>query len=197
MRTLFVGDVHGCSRALRELLKEARPDRLVLLGDLFAKGADPRGVWDIIKEHRAESVLGNHDARMLKVWGGPGEGPHVWAASQLPEEAHEWVAGLPVWMDEPGWIAVHAGLHPFEGLAGTDRRTALVVRRWPDDESPDNPFWWQLYTGEKRVFYGHDAMRGLQLHPKTIGLDTGAVYGLTLSGYLLEEERVIQVPGGA
>lgn len=196
-RTLFVGDVHGCARSLRALLAEARPDRLVLLGDLFAKGPDPRGVWDIIVEHRAESVLGNHDVRMLRVWGEAGDGAHHRACRALPEEARAWVGALPLWITGPGWVAIHAGLHPFAGLAGTDRRIATVLRRWPDDVSPENPFWWELYKGDARVFYGHDAMRGLQVHPRTIGLDTGAVYGGELTGYLLEEERVLSVPGNA
>ena len=37
-------------------------------------------------------------------------------------------------------------------------------------------------------------MRGLQVGKTTIGLDSGCVYGGELSGYLLEEERVVQVP---
>jgi hypothetical protein len=194
VRTLLVGDVHGCSGPLRALLREARPDRLVLLGDLFAKGPDPRGVWDIIRDTGAEAVLGNHDARLLDVWGTPGDTAHHVAARALSEEAREWTARLPLFLFGDCWIGVHAGLHPTEGIFGTTRRLALAMRRWPDDANLDNPFWWQVYTRAERVFYGHDAVRGLQLHARTIGLDTGCVYGNLLSGYLLEEERVVQVP---
>lgn len=196
MRTLLVGDVHGCAASLRALVAEARPDRLVLLGDLFNKGPDPRGVWDVVREHAAEAVLGNHDARMIRVWDTEGDSIHHTACRALPDEARAWLEGLPVFLHGDGWLAVHAGLHPHEGVEGTSRRTALVVRRWPDDENPENPFWWQLYRGAPRVFYGHDAFRGLQVHPRTVGLDSGAVYGNPLSGFLVEEERVIQVPGG-
>ncbi len=49
-RTLFVGDVHGCADELDKLLRKARPTRVVLLGDLFTKGPDPRGVWSLIRE---------------------------------------------------------------------------------------------------------------------------------------------------
>lgn len=195
MRTLFVGDVHGCAHSLRALLREARPDRLVLLGDLFAKGPDPLGVWRIIDERRAEAVLGNHDAKMLRLWGSPGDTPHHAACRALPDEARAWVRRLPLFLYGPGWTAVHAGLHPEHGVEGTPRRVATVVRRWPDDHDPELPFWWQLWRGPSRVFYGHDAVRGLQVHRHTVGLDSGAVYGAQLSGYLLEEERVIQVDG--
>lgn len=195
MRTLFVGDVHGCSGPLRALLAEARPDRLILVGDLFAKGPDPRGVWDIIREHRAEAVLGNHDARLLDVWDTPGDSAHHRAARALPNEARRWTAALPLFLYGPGWVAVHAGLHPEEGVFGTTRAMAITMRRWPDDLDHANPFWFKLWKGPERVFYGHDAVRGLQVHPRSVGLDSGCVYGNPLSGFLLEEERVFQVPG--
>jgi hypothetical protein len=195
VRTLFIGDVHGCADSLRALIAEARPDRVVLLGDLFNKGPDPAGVWDVIRETGAESVLGNHDERMLQRWGTPGDSSHHAAVRTLPDEAREWLAGLPLFLHGDGWLAVHAGVHPFEGEAGTTRKMALTMRRWPDDENPSNPFWWHLYRGDTRVIYGHDAIRGLQKHARTIGLDTGACYGNVLSGYLLEEDRVYEVRG--
>ncbi len=195
MRTLFVGDVHGCSGPLRALLAEARPDRLVLLGDIFAKGPDPRGVWDLIVEHRAEAVLGNHDARLLDVWDTPGDTAHHRAARALPDEAREWTAGLPLFLYGPGWIGVHAGLHPTEGVAGTTRAMALTMRRWPDDLDHGNPFWFHRWVGPDRVFYGHDAVRGLQVHPRSVGLDSGCVYGNPLSGWIEEEGRLVQVEG--
>ena len=64
-RTLFVGDVHGCSRELKKLLKKTRPTRVILVGDLFTKGPDPAGVWKLIRKHDAEAVLGNHDIAVL------------------------------------------------------------------------------------------------------------------------------------
>jgi hypothetical protein len=95
----------------------------------------------------------------------------------------------------PGWIAVHAGLHPARGIAGTTRAQALTMRRWPNDEDHQHPFWFQLWKGPERVIYGHDAVRGLQIHPHSVGLDSGCVYGRKLSGWLLEEGRVLQVLG--
>jgi len=46
-RTLAIGDVHGCSLALRALLAEIEPqpeDTLVLLGDYVDRGPDSCGV---------------------------------------------------------------------------------------------------------------------------------------------------------
>ena len=48
MRTIIIGDIHGCSGALRVLLERIKPDenadRLILLGDLFDRGPDSWGV---------------------------------------------------------------------------------------------------------------------------------------------------------
>ncbi len=192
MRTLFVGDVHGCAAQLTALVDRARPDRLVLLGDLWSKGPDPAGVWKIIEERRAEAVLGNHDERMLQVWGTDGDTGHHRACRALPSAARDWAARLPLFLYGEGWVAVHAGVHPELGPAGTARRTALTVRRWPNDDDPERPFWWQLYRGAPRVFYGHDAMRGVQIHPRTVGLDSGCVYGNVLSGWVLETDELVQ-----
>ncbi len=197
MRTLFVGDVHGCAQALDAMVTRARPDRLVLLGDLFTKGPDPLGVWERVAAWQPECVMGNHDARMLRVWGAPDGGRAAATCALLPDAARAWLEDLPSWITgvhagRP-WIAVHAGLDPELGIDGTDPVQAFLVRRWPDDLDLANPFWWQRWQRSERVFYGHDAMRGLQVRAHTVGLDTGCCYGNALSGYVMEEAEVVQV----
>ncbi len=188
VRTLFVGDVHGCSAELAALLKRARPTRVILAGDLFTKGPDPRGVWRLIVKHRTEAVMGNHDEAVLRRWRQCGQ-------KLVPAAALDWLAELPLSLSGPGWLCVHAGIHPTGGLKKTKRRTALTVRRWPDDDSDDNPFWWERYAGAPMVIYGHDARRGLvDRRPRSLGLDTGCVYGGRLTGYLLEKDTLLSVP---
>lgn len=195
MRTLAVGDVHGCAGPLRALLELANPDRVLLLGDIFAKGPDPKGVWDLIRAWDARAILGNHDAKLLEVWGQPGDSAHHACWPHLPAEARAWIAELPTSLAEGDWTAVHAGVHPTLGLEGTTRKQLLTLRRWPDDADLENPFWWELYTGPRRIIYGHDAMRGIQDHGRTVGLDTGCVYGGMLSGMILEDGELLQVRG--
>jgi diadenosine tetraphosphatase ApaH/serine/threonine PP2A family protein phosphatase len=181
-RTLFVGDVHACADELRELLDRTVPRRVVLLGDLFNKGPDAIGTWRLVQEVAAESVLGNHDAWVL-------------AHGHGPAETRAFLSRLPLAIEGPGWIAIHAGLHPGRGLEGTTRQHALTLRRWPDDTDSRHPFWWELYRGPDLVVYGHDAVRGLvDRRPHTLGLDTGCVYGGALTGYLMEEDRLVSVP---
>lgn len=186
-RTLFVGDVHSCAVELDMLLEQAQPTRVILLGDVFNKGPSPRETWQLVRTWACESVMGNHD---LAVIGAASAG-----SLRVPAEALDWLKTLPLMIRGEGWVAVHAGLNP-EGE--TTKAQATRLRRWPDDASVDHPFWWEVYRGTDLVLYGHDAVRGLQdRRPHTLGLDSGCVYGGRLSGYLLEDDRIVSIPAQA
>ena len=183
-RTLFVGDVHSCAAELRLLLEAANPSRVILLGDVFNKGPSPAETWALVQRWGCESVLGNHDLAVLE----RAESGDL----KAPKDALTWLKTLPMSIEGDGWMAVHAGVNP-EGP--TTLEQAVRMRRWPDDSDPSNPFWWQVYRGDALVIYGHDAKRGVQDHrPRTLGLDSGCVYGGALTGYLLEEDRIVAIP---
>ncbi len=85
-RTIAVGDVHGCSKALDAIIGAIDPtpdDVIVMLGDYVDRGPDSRGVLDrlIALESRCKLVpiLGNHDQMMLDALNG--EDPDDWLAS--------------------------------------------------------------------------------------------------------------------
>ncbi|MBK8092012.1 MAG: serine/threonine protein phosphatase [Verrucomicrobiaceae bacterium] len=72
MRTLVIGDIHGCSTALDRLLQELAPQRedtLVTLGDYVDRGPDSKGVIQrlIALDSRTQLVplIGNHELLML------------------------------------------------------------------------------------------------------------------------------------
>ncbi len=80
-RTIAIGDVHGCSRALDALLTAIAPrstDLIVTLGDYVNRGPDSRGVIDrlIALEGRCTLVplLGNHDQTFLAALNGDRRG---------------------------------------------------------------------------------------------------------------------------
>jgi serine/threonine protein phosphatase 1 len=73
MRTLVVGDIHGCLTALKKLLELAdlQPgDRLITLGDMIDRGQDSRGVLELLMDlHRREVLTplrGNHEMMFLE-----------------------------------------------------------------------------------------------------------------------------------
>jgi serine/threonine protein phosphatase 1 len=71
-RTIAIGDIHGCSRALRAIVEAIGPaaeDTLILLGDYVDRGPDSRGVLDFVLELegrcRVVPLLGNHELMLL------------------------------------------------------------------------------------------------------------------------------------
>ena len=73
MRTLAIGDIHGCLDALETLVDFvglSDDDRLITLGDYVDKGPDSAGVldWLVSRNKRSQLVAlrGNHDLMMLE-----------------------------------------------------------------------------------------------------------------------------------
>ena len=76
MKTVIISDVHGCSGALRTLLAKIFPDpkedRLIMLGDLFDRGPDSWGVFQMVKEladaygDRFVLLRGNHEDYLMQ-----------------------------------------------------------------------------------------------------------------------------------
>lgn len=76
MRTIIIGDVHGCYNSLRTLLDRVKPnpgcDRLVFLGDLFDRGPDSLQVFQAVQKladefgHNFVLLRGNHEDYLLQ-----------------------------------------------------------------------------------------------------------------------------------
>jgi serine/threonine protein phosphatase 1 len=74
MRTLAIGDIHGCLTALEALLRAVAPvadDRLITLGDYVDRGPDSNLVLERLIELNETGQLiplcGNHDEMMVEV----------------------------------------------------------------------------------------------------------------------------------
>jgi serine/threonine protein phosphatase 1 len=73
-RTIAIGDIHGCSRALATLLRAIEPqhdDLFIPLGDYVDRGPDSRGVIEQLLElesnYTVHPIFGNHEEMMLSV----------------------------------------------------------------------------------------------------------------------------------
>jgi hypothetical protein len=203
-RTLVVGDVHGCREELEALLLAAAlgpGDRLVLAGDLTAKGPDSQGVVQLARERGALAVLGNHDAHLLEVLGGKStRAHHARVARTLGAADVAYLRALPLWLDLPELdaLVVHAGLLPGVPLVDQPRHLLLNLRSFDARGEPTTRVeggvpWASRWPGPRRVLFGHDALRGLQRHPHALGLDTGCVYGHALTAVWLPEDRLVRV----
>lgn len=208
-RTLVVGDVHGCCDELEDLLRVAGftpDDRLILAGDLVAKGPDSQGVVQLARERGALAVLGNHDAQVLAALDGqPIKKHHAQVAKSLKKSDWAYLQALPLFLDLPelNTTVVHAGLVPGVPLDQQDRMLLLNLRSFDLKTGAPTPRveggvpWASRWPGPRFVIFGHDAMRGLQRHPHAMGLDSGCVYGKKLSAVWVSAKappRLVQVP---
>src|SRR5579859_4945748 len=119
-RTVIVGDVHGCTGELEELLEQVRfvrgTDRLVSVGDLVVRGPDSRGVLALVRELGGRATRGNHEAKLLAWRRGRASlgSDHARVAEALSEEDWAMLEAMPLWIDLPenGLRIVHAGVVP-------------------------------------------------------------------------------------
>jgi predicted phosphodiesterase len=181
MRTILVGDIHGCLEELVELLDKvalSSGDRLVLLGDFFDRGPDPAGVVRLARSLGAEGVLGNHDEKHLR-WhkhsvkkrADPARStPKGMSPEQerdnaaLSDEDVAWLEALPIALDVGhGFVAVHGGFEPGKSLG--QQNPNHVIRCWWADPlgryaagftAPERcVFWAEMWDGPVSVVYGH------------------------------------------
>ncbi len=204
MRTIIIGDVHGCLDELLALVRRTRrgpQDRIVLVGDLVAKGPDSPGVVAWARESGVEAVLGNHDAHVLRAADGDPDvrAPHRQVAAALAAVDLAWLRARPLWLRlDQQHVVVHGGFVPGVPLDQQERDVVLNLRSITDKGKPSKKLegtpWAALWRGPEHVVFGHDAVRGLQRHPFATGLDSGCVYGKELTALVLPEGELISVP---
>jgi predicted phosphodiesterase len=147
VKTIVVGDIHGCLEEFDELLKlteyQQGEDRLVLAGDLVDRGPDPVGVVRRAREVGAEAVMGNHEEKHIRYRrhelrrkADPKyKNPMRMHEDRLKEhEAYseeDWayLEALPLWLRvHPKIVVIHAGLKPGVAVEDQDKNTLMRLR---------------------------------------------------------------------
>lgn len=206
-RSIFIGDVHGCYDEMMKMLEQVRytpgNDTVYFTGDLINKGPCSVKVIREILANGFQCVMGNHEARLLQLVQTP---QNLWTEKEKRMadvlEDPFWIAGIvkkwPLWIDTPSALLVHAGLEPGkQKLEEMDANVLLSVRTWDGKgenlNSPTDPAWFECVKWPKLVIFGHWAAKGLVDIPGFRGLDSGCVYGKSLSAYSPEEGRLYSV----
>jgi serine/threonine protein phosphatase 1 len=197
-RRFATTDLHGCLRTFRYLVEQElrlRPaDHLYLLGDYVNKGPDSGGVLDYIMQlqgfgYQVYCLRGNHEQELLDAryargdepWRTPTERNMTLASfgvtqlRDLPTRYIEWLAALPLQLELPDFVLVHAGFN--FALPVTDMRrdtySMLYTKQFVFDPSR---------LAGKRLLHGHvptpvaEVRAAVAARAGAIGLDTGCAY---------------------
>jgi serine/threonine protein phosphatase 1 len=153
-RTIAIGDIHGCPKALAALVEAIAPgsqDTLVTLGDYIDRGPDSRGVLDLLialaGRCRLVPLLGNHEELLLdalrdisnlrrwladggvdtlRSYGWTRGGPRRAVADWIPAPHRKFLAGCRPYHETDTHLFVHAGFLPELPL----HRQPGEVLRW-------------------------------------------------------------------
>ncbi|MGN9782898.1 polynucleotide kinase-phosphatase [Nonomuraea sp. ZG12] len=219
----IIGDVHGCRAELETLLARlgwegiSHPEgrTAVFVGDLVDRGPDSPGVLRLVMSMVAAGtaicVAGNHEAKLARAL----QGRKVTVAhglreslDQLAAEPPEFVARAHAFMDglishyvlDGGRLVVaHAGLkEAYHGRAsGRVRAFALYGDTTGETDEYGLPVrypWAEEYRGRAMVVYGHTPTTRPEWVNNTICLDTGCVFGGSLTALRYPERELVQVP---
>ena len=147
MRTIIIGDIHGCNRALKKLLEQVQPepgrDTLVFLGDLFDRGPESHDVLLTVRQLASDFgeqfilLRGNHEDYLLQphltrwqriVWEQVGRQATVESfrrAGERMEDAIPWIQEhTRLFWRTDGFQCVHAGVK-VEPLEANDLNTLV------------------------------------------------------------------------
>jgi serine/threonine protein phosphatase 1 len=187
MRTLVIGDIHGCFKSLRLLeqrLAFQEDDHIILLGDLVDRGPQSKHVLDWVLQRRARGagltvLRGNHELLMLwalqdrtstQGWLSDFVGGQATLDSYSVGQLRPTLGVVPEshWqlMEDEHFLYVHAHVDPL----------------LPMSEQTEEQLYWSrikpqpLHVSGKRLFCGHTSQRDGQplCLPHGICLDTYA-----------------------
>lgn len=213
MRTIVVGDVHGCADEVRDLFEKVGlddADRVIFVGDLIHRGPKDREAVELAMTF-GETILGNHEDWALRQRGKPLDQvnpSHRRAYEQLGEEHWKYLSERPLFIPLPehNAIVVHAGVIPDRPIQCQDRKHLLHLQctkpphwksLWPSECSDGEKFWTHWWKGPERVIFGHSHLTKPLLTEWACGIDTGCVHGRFLTAVLLPGWEIVQVPARA
>ncbi|MEZ4371874.1 MAG: polynucleotide kinase-phosphatase [Polyangiaceae bacterium] len=188
--------------------------RLIFLGDLVDRGpASPQVlklVMHLVGTGQALCVPGNHDVKLTRFL----QGKQVKLRHGLEQTAEQLATESDVFkqhvltfvqqlvshqvLDGGKLVVAHAGMkQAFQGRAsGRVREFALYGETTGEVDSfglPERVDWAQDYRGDAMVVYGHTPVPRAEWINRTICIDTGCVFGGSLTALRYPERELVSV----
>jgi serine/threonine protein phosphatase 1 len=172
-RLIAIGDIHGCSAALRTILDAIEPqsdDTIVTLGDYIDRGPDSRGVIDCLLQLQSSCnlvpLLGNHDEMLIDIYNGREDLLGDWLLfggeatlssygtskpEKIPQNHIEFLEDCLLYHETEKYIFLHATYDPALPL---ERQTVQMLLWNKIRPTPPGP-----HCSGKTVIVGHTAQR--------------------------------------
>ncbi len=219
LRTLVIGDIHGCLEEFEELLKKVQynkvTDRLILVGDLIDRGPDSVGVVRKAREMDLECTMGNHEYKFLRWYKGTNHYSAYDHYEKLSDEDVTYINNMPYFIRVNENLAiVHAGAKPGPPIERQHKDDLLYLRFTDKDrkfisikaiakqgpEALGAIFWTKFWYGPESIIYGHHVHSEMdplieEVVPgvKCYGIDTGCCFGGRLTCLIVETGEIVQV----
>lgn len=213
MKYDIIGDVHGCYDELIELLDKLnyKPSIdgdltyrgseyriLVFVGDLIDRGPKNIEVLKLLIDAKEPHIMrGNHDDKLYRYL----KGNRVELTDGLLETTYqldledsifkerllEWLKFLPYYqiLDEGKLVVSHAGI--LEKYIGYYTAAIQQFCMW------NRTNWPESYRGDAYQVYGHTPIEEAKWVGKTINIDTGCVFGGSLTALRYPEMEIVSV----
>lgn len=214
MRTIVIGDIHGCYDELkclitnlkREKVYKPKKDRLIFLGDYVDRGDKSKDVVAFVRnlQKRNKNVIalmGNHEDMLLDYFNGYDKS---WLYNGCDTTADsygddvetlyydmQWMYELPLYYEDDYFIYAHAGINKNRAMEKQSKFTLLWIRE---------AFFNNSKRSEKTVIFGHTPTMMLKnterekpyfnKNNNCIGIDTGCVFGGNLTALIIDNNKV-------
>lgn len=209
-KLIIYGDVHGCYDEFTELRQKINPkknDTEVCVGDIVTRGKHSIKTLRYIQEHNIQSVLGNHEDKIIRYLEhekSKSKNPIILDKDEqnivkdLNSKDIDFLMNLPLFIKVKNITILHGGIHnsyDLNNLSKKEKSKILRIRHLDKNynfitfgkEKDDSIFWADVYDGNQGfVVYGHQWFQEVKLNKFSVGIDTGCVYGNKLSAIIFE-----------
>ena len=194
-RTIFIWDIHGCYDELTLLIKKLElkdNDKVYCVWDYINKGPKSFKVVKFLYRNRNQFrwVLWNQDYdffdRLKNDIKLNKEQKKLYKKLKENPKIFKYFRELPLYIEEKKFLLIHGWLNPEKTIEEHTAQEITNIRVFKGKP------WYNYYTWDKKIIYGHWAMQWVHISWTVVWLDSWCCYWWFLSAYTLETWELIQ-----